>query len=140
MKQKELANKYGVTPMRIGQIRKKVCKDEDYCTKTRNLTPEGVKKIEDYFDQRDTEILKPKFVRVQIVAPTANPLFYFCKRLDPPRRKVIVAIPSTHINTMRPQLIFKAQIIEKSDEQFYRHEIIYQREFNRQKGFKEVSF
>ena len=138
MKQKELADKYGVTPQKIGQIRKKVCEDEDYCIKTKILSPEGIKKIEDYFKEKDDKILEPQFIRVQIIAPTPNPLFYFCKRLDPPAKKVIVAIPSTHIRAMRPQLVFKAQVIEKSDEQFYRHEIIYQREFNRQKGIKEA--
>ncbi len=140
MKQKELADKYGVTPQKIGQIRKKVCSDEDYCTKTKELSNFGVSKIENYFKEKDDKILEPQFVRVQIIAPTPNPLFYYCKRLDPPSRKVIVAIPSTHTNAMRPQLVFKAQVIEKSDEQFYRHEIIYQREFNRQKEIKEASY
>jgi len=138
MKQKELADKYGVTPQKIGQIRKKVCNDEDYCSKTKILSPEGIKKIEDYFDEKDDKILEPQFVRVQIIAPTPNPLFYFCKRLAPPTRKVIVTIPSTHTNAMSPQLVFKAKVIEKSGEHFYRHEIIYQREFNRQKGIKEA--
>lgn len=138
MKQKELADKYGVTPQKIGQIRKKVCEDEDYCIKTKNLSPEGIKKIEDYFEEKDNKILEPQFVRVQAISPTPNPLFYSCKRLDPPVRRVTVAIPSTHIRAIRPRLVFKAQVIEKSNEKFYRHEVIYQREFNRQKRIEEA--
>ena len=34
MKQKELADRYEVTPQRIGQIRKKICDNDDYCKKT----------------------------------------------------------------------------------------------------------
>ena len=61
MKQKELADRYEVTPQRIGQIRKKICSEDDYCKKTRTLTPEGVAKIEEYFKMQDDKIIEPNF-------------------------------------------------------------------------------
>ncbi len=138
MKQKELAKKYGITPMQIGKIRKKVCNDEDYCTKTKELSNFGVSKIENYFKEKDDAIIQPQFVRVQALSPTPNPLFWFCKLLEKPVRKVRVSIPHTHKEAIRPQLIFKAQVINKNDENFYRHEIIYRREFQREQRLKEI--
>lgn len=138
MKAKELAEKYGVTPMQIGKIRKEVCSDEDYCTKTREISNFGVSKIDEYFKKKDDAILEPKLVRVQVLNPTPNPLFWFCKLLEKPVRKVIVNVPHTHRGVMRRNLIFKAQVINKSGEDFYRHEIIYKREIIRQERIKKV--
>lgn len=138
MKQKELAEKYGVTPTQIGKIRKEVCSDEDYCTKTRELSNFGVAKIEQHFKEKDDAIIEPQFVRVQALSPTPNPLFWFCKLLEKPVRKVRVSIPHTHKGAIRPNLIFKAQVINKNDENFYRHEIIYRREFQREQRLKEI--
>tara|TARA_A100000171_G_scaffold29724_1_gene27903 strand:+ start:2817 stop:3224 length:408 start_codon:yes stop_codon:yes gene_type:complete len=135
MKQKELAEKYGVTPMAIGKIRKKVCSDEDYCEDTKELTNFGVTKIEEYFKKKDDSILDPKLVKVQCLAPCLNEMFWECKLYGETPRKVIVAIPASHISSMRPHMVFKAQEIEKGGEKFYRHEIILQREINRQKRF-----
>ena len=131
MKQKELADRYEVTPQRIGQIRKKICDNDDYCKKTRTLTPEGVAKIEEYFKIQDNKIIEPNFVRVQVLSPCPNPLFFFCKLLDGVKRKVIVAIPSTHRGSFRTGHVFKAQVIEKAGEPFYRHELLYKREQQR---------
>lgn len=138
MKAKELAEKHGVTPMQIGKIRKKMCSDEDYCTKTREISDLGVSKINQYFEKKDDEILEPKFVRVQVLAPMPNPLFWYCKLLEKPVRKVRVNVPHTHKGSMRRNLIFKAQVINKGGEDFYRHEIIYQREIIRQERIKKV--
>lgn len=138
MKAKELAEKYGVTPMQIGKIRKEVCSDEDYCTKTREISNFGVSKIDEYFKKKDDAILEPKFVRVQALHSTPNPLFWFCKLLEKPVRKVRVNVPHTHRGTMRPNLIFKAQVINKNGEDFYRHEVIYKREIIRQERIKKV--
>jgi hypothetical protein len=138
MKAKELAEKYGVTPMQIGKIRKEMCSDEDYCTKTREISDLGVSKINQYFEKRDDEILEPKFVRVQVLDPMPNPLFWYCKLLEKPVRKVRVNVPHTHRGLMRKNLIFKAQVINKGGEDFYRHEIIYQREIIRQERIKKV--
>ena len=138
MKQKELAEKYGVTAPKIGKIRKEVCNDEDYCTKTRELTDSGVAKIEEYFNKQDDAIIEPQFVRVQALDSTPNPLFWFCKLLEKPVRKVRVSIPHTHRGIMRRNLIFKAQVINKNDENFYRHEVIYKREFQREQRLKEI--
>jgi hypothetical protein len=135
MKQKELAEKHGLTPQRIGQIRKKTCSDEDYCTETKELTNFGVAKIEDYLKKQDDSILEPKLVKVQCLRPCLNEMFWECKLFDKSPKKVIVAIPSTHISAMRPQMLFNAQEIQKGKEKFYRHEIILQREINRQKRF-----
>ena len=135
MKQKELAEKHGLTPQRIGQIRKKVCSDEDYCTKTKELTNFGVAKIEDYLKKQDDSILELKLVKVQCLAPCLNEMFWECKLFGETPKKVIVAIPSTHLSSMRPHMVFKAQEIQKGNEKFYRHEIILQREINRQKQF-----
>tara|TARA_R110002153_G_scaffold51017_3_gene143541 strand:+ start:2691 stop:3098 length:408 start_codon:yes stop_codon:yes gene_type:complete len=133
MKQKELAEKYGITPQRVGQIRKKHCDEDDFCEETKSLTPKGVKKIEDYLKKEDDSILEPKLVKVQCLRPCSNDFFWECKLFGKSPKKIIVAIPPTHRSTMRPNLIFKAQEIEKSNEKFYRHEIILQRELNRQK-------
>jgi len=138
MKAKELAEKYGVTPMQIGKIRKEMCSDEDYCTKTREISDLGVSKINQYFEKKDDEILEPKFVRVQVLDPMPNPLFWYCKLLEKPVRKVRVNVPHTHKGLMRKNLIFKAQVINKGGEDFYRHEIIYQREIIRQERIKKV--
>ena len=135
MKQKELAEKYGVTPMQIGKIRKEVCEPQDYCEKTRELSPEGVKKIKQYFKKKDDIIIEPKFVKVQALRACSNSIFWECKLFGTSPKKVIVSIPNTHIKAMRPQLVFKAQEIEKNNEKFYRHEIIYKREFLRNKRF-----
>ena len=135
MKQKELAEKHGVTPQRIGQIRKKQCNSDDFCEKTKSLMPSGVKKIEDYLKDQDDNIIEPKLVKVQCLRPCLNEMFWECKLFDKTPRKVIVAIPSTHISVIRPQMLFNAQEIEKGKEKFYRHEIILQRELNRQKQF-----
>lgn len=138
MKQSELAKKYGITPQKVGQIRKKCCIKDDFCEKTKELTPEGVQKIENFLDKQDDSIIEPKFVRVQAIQSTPNPLFWFCKILEKPVRKVRVAIPSTHIRSIRPQLIFKAQEIEKLNEKFYRHEIVHKREIQREQRIKEI--
>ena len=138
MKAKEIAEKYGVTPAKVGKLRKELCTDEEYDPKTREIQPSGVLKIEKHFKKQDEEILEPKFVRVQVIARTLNPLFYFCKVLEKPTRKVRVAIPSTHMELIRPMLIFNAQVIEKGSEKFYRHEIIYKREKNRQERIKNL--
>lgn len=138
MKQSELAKKYGITPQRVGQIRKKHCIKDDFCEKTKTLKPEGVLKIQKYLDAQDDAIIEPKFVRVQALGTTPNRLFWYCKLLEKPVRKIRVAIPSTHVDSIRPQLIFKAQEIEKSNEKFYRHEIIYKREFQREQRTKKI--
>ena len=138
MKQKELAEIYGVTAPKIGVLRKKLCDAEDYCEKTKELTESGVAKIASYFEKEDDAIIEPKFVRVQALHTTPNRLFWFCKLLEKPIRKIRVAIPSTHVPSIRPQMIFKAQEIEKSNEKFYRHEIIYKREFQREQRIKEI--
>ena len=138
MKAKELAEIYGVTPTQIGKIRKKVCNEEDYLEKTRDILPSGLKKIKKHFEEQDDRVLSPKFVRVQCLSPTPNFLFFFCKLLDSPVRKVTVAIPQTHRGEMRMGLVFNAQVIEKNGEKFYRHEVIYKREQERQKRFQEV--
>lgn len=138
MKQKELAEKYGVTPFKIGKIRKIVCSDEDYCEKTRELTLEGAKKIEDYFKKEDDKIIQPKFVKVQALSPTPNPLFWYCKLLEKPVRKITVSIPHSRRGVMRANLVFNAQVINKNNENFYRDEIIYKREFEREQRNKEV--
>ena len=138
MKQKELAEIYGVTAPKIGVLRKKLCDAEDYCEKTKELTESGVAKIASYFKKEDDAIIEPKFVRVQALHTTPNRLFWFCKLLEKPIRKIRVAIPSTHVPSIRPQMIFKAQEIEKSNEKFYRHEIIYKREFQRDQRIKKV--
>ncbi len=138
MKQSELAKKYGITPQKVGQIRKKHCNKSDFCETTKELTPEGVKKIQDLLEENDDSVLQPKFVRVQALSPTPNDNFYYCKLLEKPVRKVRVAIPATHRGSIRPNLVFKAQVIEKGDEKFYRHEIIYKREFDRQERIKKV--
>jgi len=138
MKQKELAEIYGVTAPKIGVLRKKLCDAEDYCEKTKELTLSGVAKITSYFEKKDDAIIEPKFVRVQALSPTPNRLFWYCKLLEKPIRKIKVSIPSTHLSVMRPQLVFKAQEIEKNNEKFYRHEIIYKREFQRDQRIKKV--
>lgn len=138
MKQKELAEIYGVTAPKIGVLRKKLCDAEDYCEKTKELTESGVAKIASYFEKEDDAIIEPKFVRVQALHTTPNRLFWFCKLLEKPIRKIRVAIPSTHVSSIRPQMIFKAQEIEKNNEKFYRHEIIYKREFQRDQRIKKV--
>lgn len=138
MKAKEIAEKYGVTPMQIGKIRKEVCEKEDYNEKNREILESGVIKIEKYFEKKDDEVLTPKFVRVQIIDKTPNPMFFYCKLLEKPIRKVCVSVPHTHTNLMRRGLIFNAQVITKNDEDFYRHEVIYTREINRQKRIKEI--
>ena len=138
MKQKELAEIYGVTAPKIGVLRKKLCNAEDYCEKTKELTESGVAKIASYFEKEDDAIIEPKFVRVQALHTTPNRLFWFCKLLEKPIRKIRVAIPSTHVSSIRPQMIFKAQEIEKNNEKFYRHEIIYKREFQREQRIKEI--
>jgi hypothetical protein len=138
MKQKELAEIYGVTAPKIGVLRKKLCNAEDYCEKTKELTESGVAKIASYFEKEDDAIIEPKFVRVQALHTTPNRLFWFCKLLEKPIRKIRVAIPSTHVSSIRPQMIFKAQEIEKNNEKFYRHEIIYKREFQRDQRIKKV--
>ena len=138
MKQKELAEIYGVTAPQIGVLRKKLCNAEDYCEKTKELTESGVAKIASYFEKEDDAIIEPKFVRVQALHTTPNRLFWFCKLLEKPIRKIRVAIPSTHVSSIRPQMIFKAQEIEKNNEKFYRHEIIYKREFQRDQRIKKV--
>ena len=138
MKQSELAKKYGITPQKVGQMRKKYCIKADFCEKTNTLKPSGVLKIEKHLKKEDDDILEPKFVRVQAISETPNRLFWYCKLFEKPVRKVKVAIPSTHVSAIRPQLIFKAQEIEKSNEKFYRHEIIYKREFLREQRIKKV--
>ena len=138
MKQKELAEIYGVTAPKIGVLRKKLCNADDYCEKTKELTESGVAKIAEHFNEKDDAIIEPKFVRVQALHPTPNRLFWYCKLLEKPVRKVRVSIPSTHLSAIRPQLVFKAQEIEKNNEKFYRHEIIYKREFQREQRIKEV--
>ena len=138
MKQSELAKKHGITPQKVGQMRKKYCIKADFCEKTNTLKPSGVLKIEKHLKKEDDDILEPKFVRVQAISETPNRLFWYCKLLEKPVRKVKVAIPSTHVSAIRPQLIFKAQEIEKSNEKFYRHEIIYKREFLREQRIKKV--
>ena len=138
MKQKQLAEIYGVTAPKIGVLRKKLCDAEDYCEKTKELTEGGVAKIASYFKKEDDAIIEPKFVRVQALFPTPNRLFWYCKLLEKPVRKIKVSIPSTHLGVMRPQLVFKAQEIEKNNEKFYRHEIIYKREFQRDQRIKKV--
>lgn len=138
MKAKEIAEKYGVTPQQVGKLRRELCTEEDYDTKTREIQPSGVLKIEKHFEKHDDEILEPKFVRVQVLSPTPNSLFYYCKLLEKPTRKIRVAIPMTHRELMRPMLVFNAQVIEKGGEKFYRHEIIYKRERNRQERIKKV--
>ena len=138
MKQSELAKKYGITPQKVGQMRKKYCIKAVFCEKTNTLKPSGVLKIEKHLKKEDDDILEPKFVRVQAISETPNRLFWYCKLLEKPVRKVKVAIPSTHVSAIRPQLIFKAQEIEKSNEKFYRHEIIYKREFLREQRIKKV--
>jgi len=138
MKAKELAEKYGVTPMQIGKVRKKVCSDEDYCEKTREISNFGASKIDKYFKKMDEGVLKPNFVKVQVLGPTPNPLFWFCKLLEKPVRKVTVSVPHTHRSLMRPSLVFKAQVINKNGEDFYRHEVIYKREILRQERIKKV--
>jgi hypothetical protein len=138
MKQSELAKKYGITPQRIGQIRKKYCAKEDFCEKTRELTETGIRKIQEQLDKEDDAIIEPKFVKVQALRQTPNRLFWFCKLFEKPVRKVTVAIPSTHADNIRPLMIFQAQEIEKSNEKFYRHEIIYKRELQREQRIKEI--
>lgn len=138
MKAKELADKYGVTPTQIGKIRKKVCTSDQYDPQTREILPSCVRKIDEHYEDQDDGILKPKFVRVQALSPTPNDNFYYCKLLEKPVRKVRVAIPATHRAAIRPNLVFKAQVIEKGDEKFYRHEIIYKREFDRQERIKKI--
>ena len=138
MKQSELAKKYGITPQKVGQMRKKYCIKADFCEKTNTLKPSGVLKIEKHLKKEDDDILEPKFVRVQAISETPNRLFWYCKLLEKPVHKVKVAIPSTHVSAIRPQLIFKAQEIEKSNEKFYRHEIIYKRELLREQRIKKV--
>jgi hypothetical protein len=138
VKAKEIAEIYGVTPMQVGKIRKKVCDEGDYLEKTRHILPSGVKKIKKYFKEKDDNAIKPKFVKVQALSPTPSPLFYYCKKLDKPICKVRVAIPTTHRNMMRGGIIFKAQEIEKNGEKFYRHEVVYRREQERQKRLQEV--
>jgi hypothetical protein len=138
MKAKEIAEKYGVTPQAVGKLRKELCTEEEYDPKTREIQSSGVKKIENHFNKEDDKILEPQFVRVQVLAPTLNPLFCYCKLLEKPTRKVRVAIPSTHKSLIKPRLIFKAQVIEKGGEKFYRHEIIYKREYDRQKRTQKL--
>jgi hypothetical protein len=139
MKQSDLAKKHGITPQRVGQLRKKHCNSEDFCEETRTLTPLGVKKIEEQLGIVDNEILEPKFVRVQVIEATSNPLFFYCKLLEKPYKKVCVSVPYTHTQSTRPQLIFKAQVIQKNNEKFYRHEIIYKRELQRIQRLKKAS-
>ena len=76
MKQKELAEIYGITPQRVGQIRKKHCDEDDFCEETKSLTPKGVKKIEDYLKKEDDSILEPKLVKVQCLRPCSNDFFW----------------------------------------------------------------
>lgn len=132
MKAKELAKKYGVTAQKIGIIRKSLCNDEDFCTKSREITESGVKKIEEHFNKEDDKILEPQFVRVQLIRSCPNPYFVQCKLIDAKnKRKVIVAMPATHIGSFRERQIFRAQVIEKQGEKFYRHEILYKRDEQR---------
>lgn len=138
MKAKEIAEIYGLTPLQVGKIRKKVCNEEDYLEKTRHILPSGVKKIKEYLNKKDSDALTPKFVRVQVIDSTPNPMFFNCKLLEKPVKKVRVSVPYTHTNLMRRGLIFKAQVITKNDEDFYRHEIIHTREINRQKRIQEI--
>jgi hypothetical protein len=132
MKASELAEKYGVTAQKIGILRKLLCNDEDFCTKSREITPEGVKKIDEHFNLEDDKILEPQFVRVQLIGSCPNPYFVQCKLLEGKNKhKVTVAIPSTHMGSFRDGQIFKAQVIEKENEKFYRHEVLYKREEQR---------
>ena len=84
-------------------------------------------------------LLSPSLFGFKPCNPTPNRLFWYCKLLEKPIRKIKVSIPSTHLGVMRPQLVFKAQEIEKNNEKFYRHEIIYKREFQREQRIKESS-
>lgn len=138
MKQSDLAKKHGITPQRVGQLRKKYCDPKDFCKETKMLTQEGVEKIEKQLGVGDDDVLKPKFVRVQALGATPNPLFFYCKLLEKPYRKVCVSVPSTHTALIRPQLVFKAQVIEKNNEKFYRHEVIYKRELQRVERLKKA--
>lgn len=138
MKAKEIGELYDLTPLQVGKIRKMVCDEEDYNEKTRDILPSGVKKIKKHLKGCDDKILKPQFVRVQALSPTPSPLFYYCKKLDKPSCKVRVAIPTTHRSIIRKGIIFKAQEIEKSGEKFYRHEVVYRREQERQKRLQKV--
>lgn len=134
MKQKELAEKYGVTPQMIGKIRKQVCDPEDYDPKTREVSDKGCQKIGEYFHEEDEKIIQPKFVKVQVISEAPNPMFLFCKRLEKPIKKVAVSIPASHIGQLRTHLVFNAQEIEKAGEKFYRHEDLYKRELIRSKA------
>ena len=138
MKAKEIGKIYGLTPLQVGKIRKKVCNEDDYLEKTRHILPSGVRKIKEYLDKRDDDALTPKFVRVQVLDASINPLFFECKRLEKPIKKVRVSVPTTHTHLMRRGLIFKAQVITKNGEDFYRHEIIHTREINRQKRIQAI--
>jgi len=138
MKQSDLAKKHGITPQRVGQLRKKHCNSNDFCEKTRTLTEEGVNKIEKQLKIMDDKILEPKFVKVQAISRTPNMLFWYCKLLEKPTRKVKVAVPLNYLSEIRPQLVFKAQEIEKCNEKFYRHEVIYKREFLREQRAKAI--
>tara|TARA_R110002096_G_scaffold280115_1_gene474305 strand:+ start:1757 stop:2068 length:312 start_codon:yes stop_codon:yes gene_type:complete len=88
MKQKQLAEIYGVTAPKIGVLRKKLCDAEDYCEKTKELTESGVAKIASYFEEKDDAIIEPKFVRVQALFPTPNRLFWYCKLLEKPSERL----------------------------------------------------
>ena len=86
----------------------------------------------------DDAILEPRYVRVQVLHPAPSGLFFYCKKLERPTRKVCVAVPNTHTSLMREGLVFKAQVIEKNGEEFYRHEIIQKREEQREKRIQEI--
>lgn len=138
MKASELAKKYDCTHQRISVLRKKLCNPEDFCEETKEILRSGVEKIEKHFSAEDDDALEPKYVRVQVLHPAPSGLFFYCKKLDRPTRKVCVAVPNTHTSSMRMGLIFKAQVIQKNGEEFYRHEVIQKREEQRQKRFQKI--
>lgn len=120
MKQGELGKELGKTAMEIGRLRKKLCTEEDYDEETKTLTASGIKKIRDYCDDL---VIEPQFVKVRVLDFANNPKFVICRTMEGTKsKKVRVAIPANIKGSLRVNHVFKAQVINFEDQDYYRHE------------------
>lgn len=130
MKHGELARELGVSTIEIMHARKRVCDEDDYNTKSKQISRTGATKIREHFSVPFPECPvsapdTPQLVLVRVVAPCFNPRFVRCVRIGEEHKGAFpVGIPQRLASNMSHGRQFKAHVVYSNGEPYYRHETL----------------
>lgn len=118
MKQKELAEEFGVTALYIGRLRKKHCDESHFDEKTGILTSEGVEILRTVL--RGNDPTDPRYIDVRVINEKSPPGFLTCRVVGENYGKIRVIVPRKHRITVGN--VFRARLITYQGEPQFRHE------------------